>query len=198
MVLAKASAHDGHDEPRDPRVEEQVSWRHDDADRLRQRDRVSEQCEHVIGRCDVVPPIGDGDVMPAGDPDRGLTHRHPSVRQGDREVQREAGSHQECGRREPAIHRNEPQEAGVRGRNDSAGEPPGRRQRDALCCKAKERRPPPVKLNLFEPAEASTEQEAGADRGEQDQDDEGHDEVRSILPPFRDRVQGDRRVLDTL
>jgi hypothetical protein len=197
MVLAKASAHDGHDEPRDPGVEQKVPRRYDDADRFRQRDRVPERCEDVAGPRDLVTSIGNGDVMPTCDPDRGLAHRHPSVRQGDREVEREAGSHKEGGR-EPAVYGDEPQETAVRRGHDSAGEPACPRQRDALRCKAQERGTPPVEPNPFERAEASTEQEAGADRAEQDQDDEGHGDVRRILHRFRNGVQGDHRALATL
>jgi hypothetical protein len=75
--------------------------------------------------------IGHFDVVPPGGLDRALAHRHASVRQGDRKVQHEADCHRER-RGEPAIHHDEREEAGVRRRHDSAGEPPGRRHRDAL------------------------------------------------------------------
>jgi hypothetical protein len=173
------SPHDDHREDHDARVEEQVTHREYGRCRRRKSDHICERRQDIRRRHEVVLAIVDRRWKPVTrNPrrtDRLLAHRHASVDADHEHVEHEP--HQQHGRgRQAAVHPHEGDEQGVARDQCSHGrvvvEPS--LERDRLHHESGERGTPPVHMDPFEVAQASTGEEPGGQAGGGDEQDDDH------------------------
>ena len=145
MVHFEPSHHHHHDEPRDPRVQQDVPDRHDRSDRRRYRDHVGEPGQHIVVGHQVVLRSRRGQ-RPRRPRPLGSRLRSPACPGSRRSRQRSSPGRSGSRRgREPPVHPHERDQEHV-GRQQRAYSPAGseaRRDRDRLQTQTEQRDRPP-------------------------------------------------------
>jgi len=177
------SPHSRDDQPRQPRVDEDVPHAHGLTDRLRDGDDVGQEGELVVIGEQVVlllwlvPQGGEHGLLARVD--QGLrARRHAPVYQDHGHVACQPDHHQEHARH-PNVHQAERQQERVRQREHrgsdhevDAGDTLG--QRDELDAESQEDEPPPARAERFEAVHPPTEEVAEADGQHDDGEQELH------------------------